>query len=63
MRYRLAGYMMTICVLASCGGSRSQWDDIDYTPVYRAYEGRQNDAGYTAPSILSCVQEDRHECN
>ena len=55
---------MTLCVLAGCGGktSRSQWEDIDYTPVYRAYEGHQNDTRYTQPSIIGCVDDDLYNC-
>ena len=64
MRHLFSISLMTLCVLAGCGGktSRSQWEDIDYTPVYRAYEGHQNDTRYTQPSIIGCVDDDLYNC-
>jgi hypothetical protein len=57
-------YTMTLCVVTACagGGQASRWENIDYTPVYRAYEKRQNDAGYTAPSVVGCVDDDLYNC-
>lgn len=62
-QHRYASYIMTLCLLTACGGGqRSQWDDIDYSSVYRAYERRQNDSGYTPPSIVGCVDDDLYNC-
>ena len=55
--------LVMACFLAACaGGKRNQWDDVDYTPVYKAYESRQNDAGYTQPTITGCVDDDLYNC-
>ncbi len=51
---------MALCLAASCApAKRSKWEDIDYSRVYRAYEGRQNDTGYIPPSsVNSCMDDD-----
>ena len=55
--------MLTLCVLSACAGSkRSQWDDLDYAPVYRAYEQRENDSRYTQPNVIGCVDDDLYNC-
>lgn len=64
MNRPLASYMMSICLATACaGGSKSnRWEDIDYTPVYKAYENRQNDTGYVPPSVVGCVDDDLYNC-
>ncbi len=59
-RYRAVSTMMTLCLVVACApAKRSKWEDIDYSKVYRAYESRQNDAGYTPPSsVSSCMDDD-----
>jgi hypothetical protein len=56
-----------LCVMAltqcgSGGGRASQWQDIDYSKVYRARSG-DNDSGYVAPSVINCVDDDLYNCN
>ena len=64
VRHRFAAYMMTLCIATACaGGKGNQWDELDYAPVYKAYEKRLNDSGYVMPSVIGCVDEDRHNCN
>lgn len=63
MNHHLASYMMTLCVVTACGGGKhDQWKDIDYRSVYKAYEQRQIDTGYTQPSIIGCVDDDLYNC-
>jgi len=59
-RQQAISYIMALCLAASCApAKRSKWEDIDYSRVYRAYEGRQNDAGYVPPaSSTSCMDDD-----
>ena len=46
---------------SGCAKRRSSWDSPDYSRVYqRAHE---NDSGYTAPSVLNCVDDDLYNCN
>jgi hypothetical protein len=60
MRPQAISYVMVLGLVVACAPSpRSKWEDIDYSKVYRAYEGRQNDAGYTPPaSVNSCMDDD-----
>lgn len=63
MKHHYLSYMMTLCIATACAGGKSnKWKDIDYTPVYKAYEKRQNDSGYTQPSIIGCVDDDLYNC-
>ena len=55
--------MIIVCMLTACGGNKGhQWDNIDYTPVYKAYEARENDSRYTQPNITACVDDDLYNC-
>ena len=51
--------MITIMfALASCGGQKkNQWEDLDYSSVYRKAGERENDSGYTSPTG-SCIDDD-----
>lgn len=60
-RTELAALMLCM-VLAACGGGRKNEWDIDYSSVYRAYEGRQYDNSYSAPSVIGCVDDDLYNC-
>jgi hypothetical protein len=49
--------------MACAGAPRNKDWDIDYSSVYRAYENREYDSGYKQPSVISCVDDDRYNCN
>jgi hypothetical protein len=59
---RSSNFMLSLCLLAACASKRSQWDSVDYTPVYKAYEGRENDPAYKQPSVIGCVDDDLYNC-
>jgi hypothetical protein len=49
-------------MLTACYQSHNDWENLDYTSVYRAYENRQNDMRYKPPSILGCIDDDLINC-
>lgn len=57
--------LLAVCVLIACsgGGRHKEWEDLDYSRVYKHYGERENDPGYTQPSILNCVNDDLYNCN
>jgi hypothetical protein len=61
---RSSNLLLTVCLLAAAcaGGKRTQWDNVDYTPVYKAYGERENDPAYTQPSVIGCVDDDLYNC-
>ncbi|MGE0754660.1 MAG: hypothetical protein AB7L92_05820 [Alphaproteobacteria bacterium] len=72
MRFTAASHNPTIAhlplfcaavLLMSCaGGQKSQWDNLDYSSVYRkAGEKQEYDTGYT-PSYSGCVDDDLIGC-
>lgn len=61
-RYCLA--VLLIAALCSCTQNRrSEWDTLDYTGVYQANRGYENDSRYSQPSVLSCIDEDLYNCH
>ncbi len=52
--------LCALCVLLSaCAGKgRSEWEDIDYSSVYKKASQRENDSGYTSGSFGSCLDDD-----
>jgi hypothetical protein len=63
MNFRMT--MMTMAaVMAACTTSRhNEWEDLDYSAVYRAAGQRDNDRTYVQPSVLGCVNEDLYNCH
>lgn len=60
---RWPNILLVMCLVSACsGGKRNQWDDVDYSRVYKAYETRENDSSYTQPSITGCVDDDLYNC-
>ncbi len=54
-----------LCLLMACAPKHNEWQDIDYSSVYRRSGERENDSGYTPPrsgSIMGCVDEDLYNC-
>jgi hypothetical protein len=51
-------------LLAACAGNAAhkEWEDLDYSPVYRAYEKRENDSSYKPASIVGCIDDDLYNC-
>jgi len=52
-----------LIMLAGCAPPHSQWDDIDYSSVYK--KAQENDPNYTPPiqSVVGCVDDDLYNCN
>ena len=53
--------LAVLCTTGGCAKRRSSWDSPDYSRVYQ--RARENDSGYTAPSVLNCVDDDLYNCN
>ena len=53
-------------VFAACSAcaenKRNEWQDIDYSKVYRNAGERQIDSTYRAPSVVGCVNDDLYLC-
>jgi hypothetical protein len=63
MHQRFLPVLAALYFLPACANkSHGNWDNIDYTPVYKAYENRQNDSSYQQPSVISCVDDDLYNC-
>lgn len=43
-------------------GSRGQWEDIDYSKVYKAAGQRDVDSSYKLPTVAGCVDDDLYNC-
>lgn len=55
--------IMVMCVLVDCAPRGNDWQNIDYSSVYRRAKGYENDSSYTPPrSVLGCVDEDLYNC-
>ena len=61
MKFRMI-VMTMAAVLAACASRNSEWEDLDYSSVYRAAGARDNDRNYVQPSIIGCVDEDLINC-
>lgn len=61
--YRSAPLLLAALLLISCAGAqKSEWDNLDYSSVYRKAQQRgEYDTGYT-PSYGSCVDDDIINC-
>lgn len=54
---------IVLATLAACSGARSQWHDLDYSSVYRQYQGRENDPYYVPPTGgTGCIDDDLFNC-
>jgi hypothetical protein len=49
--------MIVVLALASCAQKRNEWEDLDYSSVYRKAGQRENDPSYT-PASGSCLEDD-----
>jgi hypothetical protein len=45
---------------ARTGGN--QWENLDYSKVYRENARRENDTSYVTPSVLGCTDDDLFNC-
>ena len=61
MTFQLAMSMaISAFILFACERTgKNEWEDLDYSKIHRY---RENDAGYTAPSVLNCVDDDLYNC-
>ena len=59
MKSRIVIILAVLLTLPNCAKKNDLWGDIDYSKVRRAAE---NDAGYVAPSISGCVDDDLINC-
>lgn len=48
---------LSLTLVACANKGRSEWEDIDYSSVYRKANQRENDSGYT-PSSGGCLDND-----
>jgi hypothetical protein len=59
-------HIMLVCMLTlEAGGCASakkhnEWEDMDYSRVRARV--RENDTGYTTPSITGCMDDDLYNC-
>lgn len=58
----LIAFMFVLLVPACGGAKRSEWENIDYSGVYRAYQGRENDSRYVPPKNSNCLEDDLMTC-
>jgi hypothetical protein len=58
----MLGCVASFLLPACASQQKNQWENIDYSPVYKAYGDQGNDAGYTPPSVLGCVDDDLYNC-
>lgn len=50
------------CALLSACAKRNEWEDLNYSSVYRYYKQREYDAGYVPPPSIGCFDEDLYNC-
>ena len=60
---RNKSHFLTLLLLAACASQHNAFQDIDYTHVYERYQQRENDPGYTPPSVIGCVDDDLYNCS
>lgn len=58
---------LSVALLSGCGNGSSaaahnEWQNIDYSSVYRKAGQRENDSGYVQPSVVGCVDDDLYNC-
>ena len=48
----------------ACSGqrARSEWDNIDYSSVYRRAAQRENDSRYEPTGDVGCLDDDLYSC-
>ncbi len=55
--YRVTAIMLMFLALSGCGASqKNEWEDLDYSPVYKKAQGREFDPSYTPAG--GCVDDD-----
>ena len=63
MRRHISTTLAVLLAASACSGGRhSEWDNIDYSSVYRKAGESENDSGYRAPRIIGCIDEDLYNC-
>ncbi len=51
------------CSACAGGQKHNEWDDIDYTGVYKRAEKRESDSSYKLPpTVRGCVDDDLYNC-
>lgn len=69
MSSRLLPMILTVSLgCSACAGGqggvrRGEWEDIDYSKVYKAAGQRDTDANYKMPTVTNCVDDDLYNCN
>ncbi|MEK6745780.1 MAG: hypothetical protein AABY33_01940 [Pseudomonadota bacterium] len=59
----LMGAVVLSFLVSGCAGNSSkEWDSIDYSKV-RDRDKYENDGNYTQPTVVSCTNDDLHNCN
>ena len=57
---------ISLSLLPGCGSggahATNEWQNIDYSSVYRKAGQRENDSSYTQPSVIGCVDDDLYNC-
>ena len=49
-------------VAGACAPKNSEWQDLNYSSVYRKAKMRELDTFYTLPSTIGCMDEDLYNC-
>lgn len=56
-------FTLAAVLLTACGTPRSSdWQDLDYSSVYRKAKMRELDMLYTQPSEIGCLDDDLYSC-
>lgn len=61
----LAILLAAALTCSACGGGSRKtddWDNIDYTNVYRKAAQREADRVYKLPTVRGCVDDDLFNC-
>lgn len=57
--------LLLLSLLALSGCSKpgaDEWSHIDYARIARENYRRENDAAYTPPRVIGCVDDDLYNC-
>lgn len=54
-------FLIITAIVSACVTKKNEWQDLDYSSVYRYYQKREIDSGYTPPS-MGCMDEDLYNC-
>ena len=64
MKTRIIFAVLTLLLLGACEkNGKNEWEDLYYARIARENYRRENDRGYTPPTVSGCVDDDLFNCN